>query len=415
MPRRSKFYLYQRQVTNGKYWYVNFIHPETGVKMPGRSIDVLKEKMSLGYTESVKTKTEAIIIANKALEEGIIFDKGASVNFIDFCRRFWDFDNSEYIKMRNYIKPNSLGKEYCVNMMICFNRHVVPYLPSQIKIHDVTTRHLDSVVKKLLFEKKLATGTIQGIILSFSLPLKEAYRQGLIKINPADRLMKIPNNEKARGFLSYDESVEFSKTATQMFRDGKLRKSYYLALITAISTGMRSGEIRALRRENIVSNVLIRDDGVILDKIIIKESIAPYSGVKCTKGKYDREICIPHELGEQLIANSNSKGIVFPSIHKGYITSPTLREIFSKVLLEMGISMAEQRKRSLTFHSLRHGFATFSRDSNIPIEDRMLVLGHKSERVNERYTHITDQQLERVSQVTSNIVDLFQEPEIFYH
>ncbi|NLZ68252.1 MAG: tyrosine-type recombinase/integrase [Spirochaetales bacterium] len=245
------------------------------------------------------------------------------------------------------------------------------------------------------------------VVISFNQPLKEAIRQGIILVNPADRLMKITRTEEARGLLSYTECKEFSKMAKVLYLDGKIIKSYYLALVTAVSTGMRSGEIRALNSENIVTSALVRDDGIVLDKIVIKESIAPYSGIKCTKGKYEREICIPHNLGVMLIDNADSKGRVFPSKSGGYISSPTLRIVFSQVLLAMGISEEEQKKRNLTFHSLRHSFATLSRDGNISQEDRMLVLGHKSEKVNNRYTHISDEQLERVSLVTSKIVDLF--------
>lgn len=408
MPSRRKFYIFKRTTKKGKrYWYVNYVNPETGAKNTVRSIDVLKEKLGLGYADSINNETDAIIIANKALEEGLIFERAGTVYFVDYCKSFWDYENSDYIRMRNYIKPNSIGKEYCMNMLINFNKHVVPFIPKKIRIQDVKTSHLDRVVKNLLFENKLSTGTIQCVVLSFNLPLKEAFRQELIKVNPADRLMKIPNNENPRGVLNHKECVEFSKTATKMYNEKKLRRSYYLALITALSTGMRSGEIRALHRENIISNALVRDDGVVLDKIIIKESIAPYSGLKGTKGKYDRELCIPHELGELLKTNANDKGIVFPSIHGTFMTSPTLREIFKKVMVEMGVSLKEQKRRNLSFHSLRHSFNTYSFDSNLPAEERMLVLGHKSEKVNERYTHITDTQLKMVSKITSEIVNMF--------
>ena len=407
MPKRSKFYLYQRKLKNGNYWYVNFIDPISGEISTGKSIDVLKEKLGMGYVESIKRRDEAAIIANKALESGLIFSNKETLSFVDYCRDFWDWDNSAYIKMRNYIKPNSIGLEYSNNMLINFNRHVAPNLPKGIKLQDLTTKHLDNIVKRLFAENKLSSGTIQMVVISFNQPLKEAIRQGIILVNPADRLMKITRTEEARGLLSYTECKEFSKMAKVLYLEGKIVKSYYLALVTAVSTGMRSGEIRALNSENIVTSALVRDDGIVLDKIVIKESIAPYSGIKCTKGKYEREICIPHNLGVMLIDNADSKGRVFPSKSGGYISSPTLRIVFSQVLLAMGISEEEQKKRNLTFHSLRHSFATLSRDGNISQEDRMLVLGHKSEKVNNRYTHISDEQLERVSLVTSKIVDLF--------
>ncbi len=70
----------------------------------------------------------------------------------------------------------------------------------------------------------------------------------------------------------------------------------------------------------------------------------------------------------------------------------------------IGIEDDERERRNISFHSLRHTFSTLGRDENIPQEDRMLVLGHRSERVNDRYTHVTDEALLKVSGLTETIL-----------
>ena len=45
------------------------------------------------------------------------------------------------------------------------------------------------------------------------------------------------------------------------------------------------------------------------------------------------------------------------------------------------------------------------KDYEISQEDRMLVLGHKSTKINDRYTHSTDEALERVSKLSSVILN----------
>lgn len=407
-PTREEFYLFRRQCKTGSFWYVKFIDPNTSIILTAKSIDVLKEQMGLGYTTTVRSRSRATVIAHKALESGMIFGDRSQVLFLDYCRKFWDFDKSTYVKTRNAIKPNSIGREYCNNMLINFNLHVAPYFSKKLRIQNVTVRHLDNLIKRMLAEGKLSNGTIQLVIMSFSQPLKEALRQGYILKNPADNLMKVTRLDKSRGVLSYDECIAFCKKAKQMFDDNRICASYYYAMMLAISTGMRSGEIRALKTENIIDANITRHDGVRLDRVIVKESIAPYTGVKCTKGKYERQLCIPHAFGEKLKENADSQGRVLPSLYGGYISAPTLRKVFGEILTEIGISEKMQEERNLTFHSLRHGFATISRDSNISQEDRMLILGHKSERVNNVYTHVSDQQLERVSKVTTNIIKLFK-------
>ena len=83
----------------------------------------------------------------------------------------------------------------------------------------------------------------------------------------------------------------------------------------------------------------------------------------------------------------------------------TLRLSFYEILKNIGISEEVRKTRRLTFHSLRHYFSTYTCQENISQEDRMLVLGHRSEKVNSRYTHISDLRLERVAGVVEALFD----------
>ena len=69
------------------------------------------------------------------------------------------------------------------------------------------------------------------------------------------------------------------------------------------------------------------------------------------------------------------------------------------------LTKRRERRETLHFHSLRHSFSTLSRDYEISQEDRMRVLGHKSTKINDRYTHSTDEALERVSKLSSIILN----------
>ena len=87
------------------------------------------------------------------------------------------------------------------------------------------------------------------------------------------------------------------------------------------------------------------------------------------------------------------------------MSAPSLRIAFYEILYNIGIDEEERKKRNITFHSLRHSFSTLSRDYEISQEDRMLVLVHKSTKINDRYTHSTDEALERVSKLSSVILN----------
>ena len=107
-------------------------------------------------------------------------------------------------------------------------------------------------------------------------------RKRLIKVNPASYLMKIPRSEKERGVLNASELR--SLAAYVMNNDDNI----CLAVMLALSTGMRSGEIRALNVADLIKSEIVRDDGVLLTRVMIRHSLAPYSGLKSTKNKKER-------------------------------------------------------------------------------------------------------------------------------
>ncbi len=398
MAHRSEFYLYRRHKKKGDYWYVCFLDRETGKAGTARSIDVLKERLGMMDFSSVRRKEDAAVIAHKALEKGLLERRGGDELFASWCSDFWDWDKSEYILLKNRLKPGAIGREYAYNMKKNFEKNVKPLLPQGLKLSCVTVPILDRVVKAL-YKSGKATGTVSIIIYSFSLPLKEAMRLGYIALNPAERLLKVSRSEKSRGAFTKDE-VKKLRVELENERN-TLPSSVYYGILLALVTGMRMSEIRALNVLDIVSSSLPG-----YSKIIIRYSVAHLTGLKSTKGKYERALLITDSFASLLKGNASPSGILIasPQSSEGYISMPTLRNAFYAVLEKIGISNEERRKRNLSFHSLRHTFSTLGRDCDISKEDRMLVLGHRSERVNDRYTHATDEALYRVSVFTEELL-----------
>ena len=394
MAKRRPFYLYQRKKKHGSYWYVCFIDPETGKQMNAKSIDCLK--IQLGYPDGVaiRHRDDASRIAYKALEEDIVFNNFSNARFIEYCQKFWDYDESPYVKMRNSIRPGSIGREYCINMLCNFNKHVRPMIDRDTTLRKIRTVHLERVVHEA-FSRGLSNGTVQMIILSFSVPLKEAVRLGYISRNPADKLMKIERREEERGVFQNEEV----KRILDLIASGTVDERISKCILLSLSTGMRSGEIRALRCSDITHPYLKANDGIEMDKVVISKSVAPYSGVKSTKARYSREALIPSSLGRMLLSGKREDELVVDGISSEYLKPNELRAGFYIVLNEIGIDEEERETRKLTFHSLRHYYSTFSEDNDVKEEDRMAVMGHRSSRVNRRYTHVTDTQLLRAAKV----------------
>ena len=398
VAHRREFYLYKRHKKGGDYWYVCFLDKETGKAGTAKSIDCIKERLGIMDYESVKRKEDAAVIAKKALECGLFGNRQGDVLFSSWCLDFWDYDKSEYIALRNRLRENSIGREYAYNMKKNFEKNVKPLLPEGLKLVNVTTAVLDRVVRELCRSDK-QNGTVEIIIYSFSLPLKEAVRLGIIPSNPADRILHVSREEKARGALTREEVTALRKVLEE--KKDELFPSVYYGILLGMVSGMRISEIRALTTDDIVPSSV---EGY--SKVIVRHSVAHLSGVKSTKSGYERSLLIPDSLASGLTENAGKDGILFPSPQKKrkFISTPTLRSGLYSLLGLIGIDDEERERRNISFHSLRHTFSTLGRDEDIPQEDRMLVLGHRSERVNDRYTHVTDEALLKVSGLTETIL-----------
>ncbi len=399
MAHRREFYLYKRHKKGGDYWYVCFLDKTTGKAKSAKSIDCLKERLGIMGFGTIVRKEDAAIVASKALEKGITDNTNNKILFSSWCKDFWSYDTSEYIQLKNSLKANSIGKEYAYNMKKNFEKNVEPLIPKDLKLVDITVAVLDNVVKAL-YKSEKQSSTVGVIIYSFSLPLKEAVRLNIIKENPMDNILKASGGDKERGVLTKEEVIALRNKLEE--KKDSLFPSFYYGVLLAIITGMRISEIRAIRTEDVVPT-----DNPELYKIIIRHSVGYLSGLKSTKGKYERAVLIPSDLAVSLIANASLDGVILPSPQnkKSYMSVPALRGAFYSLLEDISITEEERQKRNISFHSLRHTFSTLGRDFDIPQEDRMLVLGHKTKAVNDRYTHSSDDALERVSKLSLELYE----------
>lgn len=401
MAHRKEFYLYKRHKKGGDYWYVCFLDRTTGKQMSAKSIDCLKERLGILDFKSVVEREEALLIAQKALDRKIVDFKKKTKTFASYCLDFWSWERSEYIALRNSIKKGSIGKEYAYNMEKNFKKNILPLLPENLDIKDVKTSDLDKIIRSL-YKKNLSHSTICILISSFTLPLKEAKREGLIDTNPCDNLLKVSREQDRRGVLTKIEVEKLIKKLKEM--KNQIFPSYYYGITLALITGMRSAEIRSLRVDDILDSG--HND---YKKLVIKHSLAYLSGVKSTKSGYERFCLIPSSLAKELINNASPSGLLLPSPFKKkeYISPPTFRNVFYSLLSAIGIDEEERRKRKLSFHSLRHTFSTICLGYSVSQEDRMLIMGHQSQKVNEMYTHSSDEAVYRATLLIKQLFTLF--------
>jgi integrase len=424
------FYLHKREVTNGSYWYVYYLDPSTGKQKTAISINTLRKKLKIYDRTPVTRKREAEYIAQKALEDGLITFGKQDPNFIEYVMEFWDFSNSDYIRRRNLKNPNSLGPDYANNMRNYFKNHAMPLLPAKLKLSCVTTDHIEHIVNNLLDDGNLANATISKIIQAMSVPLNEAKRLKMISSNPVESLESISTRPKRRGILTSSELQSMILYMRTQSASDNFDTRIYLATALSAFTGMRQGEIRALKASAIA--LINQDQGIIT----VSQSIAVYAGMKSTKGKRERYVPCPRWLCNELLyfssLNPYDTELVFWSdtSAKNPISSSFITLAFNKVVADLlekenncvgkkveiktkepgknkSIAKGEylRSERNIVFHSLRHYYVTFMRGK---VGDNLLqsVVGHQSTAMTNNYTHDTEERLLEVGKVSCNILPL---------
>lgn len=183
-------------------------------------------------------------------------------------------------------------------------------------------------------------------------------------VNPC-RLIKIPklNNARQR-FLSKDEA--------QFLLDALKEHSLQISQIAELSlySGMRLGEIFSLKWKDIDV-----EHGVfaILD----------------TKNKESRHGFITEPIGRVLkdLLPGSPDDLLFKSRHGEPVAflSKTFGIVVKKLGLNEGIS---DRRQRVSFHTLRHTFASWAIMNGVPLYHVAKALGHKTTAMTERYSHL---------------------------
>ena len=203
------------------------------------------------------------------------FGKGAAL-FTEFLERFWDYENSPYIREK-LAHGQSIGKRHIYESMSRYNRYWQPAFIG-IALNNITRQDLKDFSLSLA-ESGLAPASTNKIMAVGTTALSWAFREGLISIDPTLGLVNFSGEAKKRGVLT---PLEAQTLFSAKWKD----KRAYVASLLACTTGMRSGEVLALKREDIGDHVLnVRHSWSAYDglkaPITGKQRIAAYYWAVC--------------------------------------------------------------------------------------------------------------------------------------
>jgi len=233
-----------------------------------------------------------------------------------------------------------------------FSQFIVAHRGQEIK--ELTKDKIEQYVYNLIKTRRISNSRQNGIINS----IKFYYEQVLGKDRSYYDIQRPKKSKFLPNVLTASEVKKLLNTPKNL--------KHKAILYTIYSAGLRIGEIKQLRVEDIHS-----EDGYLL--------------IKSAKGKKDRKTVLSnhllHLLREYYIRYKPSYWL-FEGVEGGQYSTSSVRQIFRRAVKESGINAWA------TPHTLRHSFATHLLQTGVNLRIIQALLGHSSAKTTQIYTHV---------------------------
>ena len=262
--------------------------------------------------------------------------------------------------------------------------HIIPQI-GRIPLNKLTQNELQQFYARLKkggrkkhvekFGEGLSDRMVRSCHTTCRTALEKAVTEGLIRINPAIGCKLPPKKAKEMQVLTSDEIIRF---LTQAKEEG-----YYEIFLLELTTGMRRGEILALKWQDL--NLATGE--LHISRQVIKANGQTLISQPKTKSSIRTLILAPDmvEILAELKQTSTGEWM-FPSpIKEGQPRNPCALYHRFQLILERA------NCKKVRFHDLRHTFATMAIENGMDIKTLSAMIGHVSaETTLNIYSHITD-------------------------
>ncbi|MEN6442002.1 MAG: tyrosine-type recombinase/integrase [Syntrophobacter sp.] len=247
-----------------------------------------------------------------------------------------------------------------------YNQHIKPVL-GKTPVTEINPFQLEKL-KSDLHKKELSPQTIKHVLVLIRQALNQGVSLGLWKGENPVKQVKIPRpNNKRERFLTSEEAVKLLNEL------GKISPQLRGMALLSLNTGLRAGEIFGLRWNHInledgIITLVDPKSGQAQKAFMNQTAKAMLSGR--AEGKTPEEFVFKDRFGDQIRE-----------------VSDTFERTVEALNLNAGIDKKDRTHR-VTFHTLRHTFASWLALEGTPILTIKELLRHSSLTMTERYAHL---------------------------
>ena len=264
--------------------------------------------------------------------------------------------------------------------------HLLPQF-GQTPISQINTRSVDKWFSKLkgVNNKPLSGKTRNNIINFLAEIMSKAVAWEYCRENPVKHISRSKLKEQEMLFWSKEERDRFLSTASRH------SPTFFPLFATFLFTGMRIGEIIALKWEHIDfehSTIHVQEN------YVENELTIPKSG----KSRLIQICPFLCELLQKYQQKSNRiKGLVFPTTQGDYSTNDRIRRPFERLVKKANVT-------KIRIHDMRHTFASLALMDGVDVPTVQKWLGHKDIQTTMRYIKLLPEHMQAQAQkLTPNL------------
>lgn len=261
------------------------------------------------------------------------------------------------------LRKNLVVRKYSpktIKSYIHYNKDFLGYVRK--KPNEITNEDVKDYLFYLVEEKEVSASTLNTVINALKFYYGEVLKRGFVY-----ELKRPKKDKKLPVVLNQEEISKILSSITNI--------KHRLILMLIYSAGLRVSEVVKLKPGDI-------DD---------ERKLIHIKGGKGRKDRYTMLSEVAMEMIRRYLKEYGQSIWLFSSQDKEkHITTRTVEKIFSNACRKANI------KKNATVHSLRHSFATHLLERGTDLRYIQELLGHKSSKTTEIYTHVSNKDIGKI-------------------